>query len=105
MSWNRSKLCFILDVNVAWLKWPLRRRGFLVYAPGEDFPEDAGDAELLEWAAKTGCIVVSMDRFFEGKPNAVFVRPEWEERYNSWDLTTKIVKLASQIVASPKPSV
>ena len=103
MGWNGSGLCFIVDVNVAWLKWPLRRRGFLVYAPGEDYPLEAGDHELLEWAARTGCVVVSMDRFFEGKPGAVYVEPGWERRLNSWDLPTRVIKHAARTWRAAPP--
>lgn len=89
-------LCFIVDQSIAWLKYPLRRRGFIVFAPGEDFPIDAGHAELLEYARRTGCVVVSHARFFEGEDAAVYVPLRWDRRYNSWDLVTKIVKLAAR---------
>gem|GEM_PF-6914897 len=26
------ELCFIVDQSIAWLKYPLRRRGFIVFA-------------------------------------------------------------------------
>ena len=96
-----TRLCFVVDQNIAWLKHPLRRRGFLVYAPGEDFPEDIDDAGLLGIAEETGCVVVSRDRYFENEPRAVYVPHTWLRRYNSWDLTTKVVKLAAQRVARP----
>jgi len=88
-------LCIIVDVNLAWIAGPLRRRGFIVYAPGDDYPMDASDDELLEWALRTGCVVVSMDAFFRGKPCSVYVPPHWDRRYNSWDIVTRIVKLAA----------
>ena len=94
-----TRLCFVLDQNVAWMKRPLRRRGFLVFAPGEDFPDDVDDYELLLYAERTGCVVVSTDRFFKGKPMAVYIPLEWtgrRSRYNSWDLVTKVVKLAAE---------
>ena len=88
-------LCFIVDSNIAWLKYPLKRRGFIVYAPVEDYPEGASDRELLEWASKLGCVVVSTDAYFSGKSNAVYVPHYWLQRYNSWDLVTKIIKTAA----------
>lgn len=91
------ELCFIVDVNVAWMKRPLRRRGFLVYAPHEDYPPDASDNEILEYAEKTGCIVVSADKFFEGKKMAVYIPPSWEKKYNTWEIVTKVIKEASKI--------
>jgi len=96
MSSNSSPVCFIVDVNIAWIAAPLRRRGFLVFEPYRDYPADADDSEILEYAVRTGCIVVSHDMFFLGKPNSVYVPHDWEKRYNSWDLVTKIVKLASK---------
>ena len=73
----------------------MRRRGFTVLAPGEDFPEDAGDRELLDMAVETCCVVVSTDRYFMGEPLAVYVPHRWLERYNSWELVTKIVGAAA----------
>ena len=88
-------LCFILDVNAAWLKYPLRKRGFLVFAPHEDYPPDTPDSELLEYARKNGCVVVSYDKFFMNKDRAIYIPPEWVRKYNSWELVSKIIKHAS----------
>jgi len=92
------KLCFILDNNISWLKYPLVRRGFTVFAPPKDFQSDAQDQEILDMAERTGCVVVSTDVYFMDKPMAVYVPHRWIRRYNSWDLVTKIVKLAATMV-------
>jgi len=96
MESNRSPVCFIIDVNVAWISKPLKRRGFLVFEPYKDFPETASDSELLEYAERTGCFVVSKDMYFQNRDRAVYVPHIWLHRYNSWEIVTKIVKEASR---------
>jgi len=90
-------LCFIVDVNLAWLKYPLRRRGFIVYAPCEDYPETAEDIELLEWARRLGCYVVSSDKYFRDKDHAIYVPHWWNKKYNSWEIATKVIKMAGEL--------
>ena len=89
-------LCFVLDNNVGWLMHPLWRRGFLVFAPPKDFPDDISDEELLDMARRLGCFVVSTDRFFEGEERAVYIPHRWLKRYNSWEITTKVIKIAAE---------
>lgn len=87
-------LCLIIDNNMLWLCRPLRRRGFTVYCDGLDFP-DVGDVELLELGRKTGCIVVSKDKYFDNKECAIYISHREEWRRNSWELITRIVKHAA----------
>jgi hypothetical protein len=77
---------------VAFLKWGLRRRGFQVIAPGEGYPPGSPDWLVSRIAEATGCPIVTLDRDFEGDPRAVVIPHAWLERYNSWELVTKVVK-------------
>lgn len=87
--------CFIIDKNIAWIEEPLRRRGFKVYSPKRGLPNTSSDLELLEWARKLGCYVVSHDNRFKDVDQAIHVPIEWNERYNSWELVTRIIKTAA----------
>ena len=95
------RLCFIVDVNVAKLARPLRRRGFLVFEPYRDYPADASDTELAEWALKTGCVLVTADQGLYSlarRLGACVVHLPHRFLYtrNSWEHVTKTVKLAAQ---------
>lgn len=77
-----SSLCFIVDQSIAWIGWPLTRRGFLVFRSYYDYPMDADDTEIVEWARKTGCVIVTNDKYLavlacrEGA-RAVWIPPHW----------------------------
>lgn len=90
-----TDLCFILDVNIAWVGRALERRGFIVYMPRRDYPLEASDSQLLEYAISKNCIIVSTDKFFEDMPNSLYIPHKWLKRYNSWEIVTKIIKYAS----------
>ena len=85
-----SSLCFVVDNNIGWVAKPLVRRGFRVIQIVRGIP----DYMILQLALRTGCIVITRDRDFIGKPQSFVVPSWWFEKYNSWEIVTKIIKYA-----------
>ena len=84
----------MVDNSIAWLKYPLMRRGFKVIY----FKVGIPDHYIVKIATINNCIVITRDRDFLKYRNVVYIPEEWIKKYNSWDLTTKVIKEASLIL-------
>lgn len=102
---QRSEPCLLIDANIPnYVVYGLRRRGFRVVAVGRDVTHRLPDRYIAELAQRNGCVIVTKDHDFDGERNAVYVPQEWFEKYNSWEIVTKIVKLVFSSKSMPDDS-
>jgi predicted nuclease of predicted toxin-antitoxin system len=50
------------------------------------------DFMIAKIAEKENCVIVTLDGDFYGYENALVIPRWWVERYNSWDIVTKVIK-------------
>ena len=90
---QRTEPCLLLDANIPnYVYYGLKKRGFRVIAVGRDITHRLPDQYILKIAKQRNCVIITKDHDFDGKPNTVYIPHHWFEKYNSWEIVTKIVK-------------